>query len=777
MKNRLFAITVLLLLVMVSFSAQAATTRFWQHRTMEDFMEGKFQGTGITSEGHVVPTWPSLETTLPGQIAWGSASRNNITLVGTSQPGRLYRTDKENDKVELKKLIRTDGLGFTALVSTGRGLFAAESPAGNIYRYSAEEDTAIKLTTLPDSYILTMIPDQDNEGFYVGTGNNASVYHVAPDGEVTLTGQPRAENRNIESLVLFDQTLFAGDDFGMLYRVKDNKHLKPVYGFPNSEIKALEASEHYLYLAVNGVPPSRREQREERKREEQARAIRKQINIDEQPRSAGPSSAPGENKDLNFPGPEEMEGEIITPVIEPEEIPGDKIEEISPDAAPEPALPDQIPEELRQILEREAPGEDMEGILAGREGGTVFQMKPDNKLNILLTRPESPVNDLALINNSPDKLLVGAGNPGRVYKIETEGTHTLYTQPDQNQVTGLEVVDNQLVNLTTASNGALYSAQDFKPENTRFRSPPLDANLLSRWGQFQGYSEGDLSYRLRSGIAGPEETEWADWSDWQTKDSFHITVDPARHLQYEVQFEKETSQLRKTEIAYRSSNQRPQIVTFQLEPDPVKQKLFEEGPARMQAGRSREPAIMRLLAGERPPRRFQWRALDPDGDDLTASLKYRPEDSNLWVPLPGARQLKENEFEWNPNQLADGFYDFKLVVTDKPSNPPEESYRVTRTIGPVRVDNSRPEFTDVEKSENSISFRVEDSISRIINAHYRVNGGDWRKLRPLDGIYGARVEDFSFTVPEAKEENVFVEITILDENGNENMLGLTLTAP
>ena len=771
MKTRsLIAVFILLLITLTAISPlQAATTRFWQHRTMEDFMEGKFQGTGITSEGHVVPTWPSRETTLPARIVWESASRDDISLLGTSQPGGLYRAKKAEDTVELDKIKETDGLGFTALTATEEGIFAAESPSGIIYRYLPGEDTAVKMTTLSDSYIRTMIPDRDSSGFYVGTGRDAAVYHVDPEGESTLLGKPKGENRNIESLALFAGDLYAGDDHGILYRSQEEELLKPVYGFPNSEIKSLEASAHHLYLGVNGVHPGRRQQREERRREEQAETIRQQINLQE--RNAPQDESPPVSG-------EELEGEMISPG----DVQGmvDDGEEMQPEGMPEdiqeaPAIPDQIPPELREIIEQQAPGEEMDEILAGREGGTVLQMKPDEKLNILLTRPESPVNDLELVDATDDELLVAAGNPGRVYKIGNDGVHTLYAQPDQEQVTALEVSDNRLANLTTANNGALYGAEEFKPENTKFRSPALDANLLSRWGQFHGYSEKNLSYRVRSGIAGPEGAEWSAWSEWKDRDSFRIPVDPARNLQYEVRFESRHSRLRKTEIAYRSSNQRPQIINFKLEPDPVKQKLFAEGPRRMQGG-GRQESLLRLLQEERPPRRFQWQAMAPDGDELTASLKYRAEDSDLWVPLPGAEELQENEFEWDPGQLSDGFYDFKLVVTDKPSNPPQESFRVSRKLGPVRVDNSRPQFTDVEKTDNSISFLVEDPISRIVNAYYRVNGGNWRKLRPLDGIYGARREDFSFTVPEAKEEKVFVEINIIDENGNENMLGLTLPA-
>ncbi|MGM0381464.1 MAG: hypothetical protein ACQEP7_05710 [bacterium] len=779
LNNKLVALFFLFVCLTVTSAAGAATTRFWQHTTLEDFMQGEFKGTGITSDGTVVPTWSAKEKTLTEQIAWASATVGNTSVVGTSQPGRLYRIRDKNDELKQKELLRTDGLGFTALVKTEEGIYAAESPEGNIYRYSKKEDTAVKITSLPDSYLLSMIPDNDNRGFYVGTGNSANVYHVQPDGDFSSINIPGNEDKNIQALALFAGDLYAGDDYGLLYRREKKDQLKPIYGFPDSEIKSLAAGNHSLYLAVNGVQHTKRQEEEQRKQQKEAQLIRQKLNHQEQTGGQNIPAAPPVSADTEIPANKKQENEISTAPGSPE-IPGDEEMSISPSSKPRPSqpLPDEIPEELKQIIQKQTSNGEMNNMLTGRSGGTILQFKPDDYLNILLTRPESPVNVLSLLDKSSEELLVGMGNPARVYKIGAEGNHTVFARPAQEQITGLEVIDNSLKTMTTGKNGAFYLEEEFKPSRAKFRSPPLDAGLLSRWGLFHGYSSGEVSYRLRSGIATSENTKWSEWSEWNSENSFRIPVDPARNLQYEVRFQDKNSRLSKTEIAHRATNQRPQITTFQLEPDPIKDRLFNGNAGRAdqsQSSNSQKQALLQLMGeGRDSARQFKWNAYDPDGDELTSTLKYKPENSANWITLPEAEMLDENKYEWKTGQIADGNYSFKLTVSDKLSNPPEESYEVSNTIGPVRIDNSQPEFKEIEHTTDSISFQAYDPVSRILDARYRVNGGQWRKLRPLDGIFGSKTEEFSFTVPEAKNEEVFVEITIADENGNENMMGVTL---
>jgi hypothetical protein len=351
----------------------------------------------------------------------------------------------------------------------------------------------------------------------------------------------------------------------------------------------------------------------------------------------------------------------------------------------------------------------------------------------------------------------------------------VYVQSQQEQVTSLSIKNSALQALTTARGGRVFLRRDYEPEKTLYTSKVFDAGLLSRWGRVKTFYSGNLGFRLRSGLTATPDTYWTDWSEWKDRAFFEPNIKSSRYSQFQVIFHEEKAKLQKFELAYRSSNQRPQIVNFSISPSNLRDKVLrsESKDKSQPGGLPRE--IMNALQEMSSGRELSWQAMDLDGDRLCASLFYRPLGTARWVQVPEAETLLDNKFAWQDNQFADGYYEIKLEVSDEMVNPPAESFTISRKIGPVLVDNTAPTISDIQVDlKSGLKFKASDGSSRLIFAQYRLNGGPWRRMRPLDGIFDSRAEVFSVTMPSEAESGDLVEIVVIDEGGNGGREAVTI---
>ena len=68
---------------------------------------------------------------------------------------------------------------------------------------------------------------------------------------------------------------------------------------------------------------------------------------------------------------------------------------------------------------------------------------------------------------------------------------------------------------------------------------------------------------------------------------------------------------------------------------------------------------------------ISWQADDPDGDKLFYSLYFRGEDEREWKLLRA--DITENTYLLDGDVLADGRYFFRVMASDRPSNPADQA--------------------------------------------------------------------------------------------------------
>ncbi len=743
-KNLFRGILIIIFIVITSAGrGYTAVTELWQVGTVEEILEGEFQATGVTSEGEIIPTWGSTDISLEARVLWDVAVSDGTALIGTSGPSALYRV-KNNKESEpaIKKLISSDQLGFTSVAESGGRLYAAEMPSGKIYRYESNQDTVVVVADLPDSHVFTMIADSKDSGLYIGGGPDGVIYHMSAGGN--LNKLAALKGRNILSLTIHQEELYAGDDAGGLFKI-NNGVSEAIYSFPEAEINALASDGSHLFLGVNRTSEAGRQAPAKKESEDLARLLEKKM----------------------------LQQGVEQSTAQPAGNAADKIDSaeknISPRKTPEEAS---VTEQLQKALEEQERQAKVSQMFAGKIGNAVLKMKPGEELNVLYTRSEGSINDLAVAG---EDLLVAAGEPGRVFRLGADGVQAVYVQSGQEQVTSLSVGGENLQALTTARGGRVYLRREFDPEKTLYTSKIFDAGLLSRWGRTKAFFRGNVAFKLRSGLTSKPDTYWTDWSDWRDSEAFESDVKASRYFQFRVRFGDEKAKLQKFELAYRTSNQRPQIVDFSISPSNLRDKILQSNNKEKSKRGGLPREIMNALQEIPSGRELSWQAMDLDGDRLSASLFYRPLGTARWVQIPEAEKLLENKFAWEDNQFADGYYEIKLEVSDEMVNPPAESFIVSRKIGPLLVDNTAPVVKNIQIDlESGLEFKAADGSSRLIFAQYRLNGGTWKRMRPVDGIFDSRKEKFLVTIDPAASSGDLIEIVVIDEGGNSGRKALSI---
>jgi|GEM_PF-5599935 len=772
MKKSIFVLSLLLLTISSLSHLRAATTKFWQLDQPEELMEGKFKGTGLTSDGMVKPTMNARRDTLPVNLIWEVASNDYGVLAGTSRPAALYWLE-ENGSVE--KIIKRDGVGFTAVTASEGKLFAGFTPGGEVYA-GRQGDEIEEIVSLDASFVLTLAADGEG-GVYAGTGDPGKIYQISVDGTAELVA--RLEDHSVMSLTLMGDHIYAGTDQGSLYRQHLNSEEKsptPLYNFPEREIRSLDSDGERLYLGVNmfesgtgqlaslSAPaglPDQIPQELLQQQEMEAPPEFEELPLDpEEVEIIPPGELPEEGLEIPDVFPEEEE-------LAPEEIE-------SPEASPEeePNEAQAIEFDIRRALERDG-DEAAEKMFGDRVGTILVEFKPPDEMTLLFESREMTTFDLL---STEDGIYLATGGEGKVYNVKDPGEKELYFSTEQSQVTSL-VSDKQgeLERLSTANSAVIFQRQPFEAEKPRYLSPVFDARLLSRWGQFKTYHRGAVEYRTRSGLTDKPDNNWSKWSDWQAEIPFEIESPAARFVQFEARFNRPDDLLRRVEIARRASNQPPQIEKFAVSPDPRREIIFDDARSRGDLRPGGGDALARLIRAGRQDseermRVLEWEAVDLDNDQLSYYLYYRPMGAKNWISMADSKELaEESEYVWDPRQFADGRYEFKLLVTDELSNPPDETKSTSRVIGPVVVDNSPPVISNFSQEGAQISFEASDPTSRIVTAYYRCDGGSWRRLRTVDGLLDSRDEEFKFTLQEPEQESEVIELLIVDSSGNRRL--------
>jgi hypothetical protein len=386
--------------------------------------------------------------------------------------------------------------------------------------------------------------------------------------------------------------------------------------------------------------------------------------------------------------------------------------------------------------------------------GALFSMDPSGLLDDVLTLDTGYFTRLEL---DPSGLLwAGDGSQGKVYMVHGDRTVVTAFDLPERQVLTLAVGGGGNQYLGTGDAGAIYRILAGPGARRAYLSQVFDGKFQSRWGNLQYQASEGIRMESRSGNTAKPDKSWSGWTAARplSRGLARLGSPAARYLQLRMSWQGRAGDgvLRSFTAYYQPQNQRARITEISLGGDDKKDKDKDKD-------KTKDRSSLKL--------KIKWKTENPDDDTLVYRLYYREELGVTWRILSGPEPLEKTEFEWDTESVPDGYYRIKVVASDEKDNPEETALTDSDISERVLIDNRKPEVVGLTVKRPWVSGLARDSYSPIRRIEYSLDGGPWRLVGSLDGIFDSSAEAFRFRLPDGLAPGTHVvAVRALDETDN-----------
>jgi sugar lactone lactonase YvrE len=700
-----------LLALAVVVPLRAAQPQFWRIEGARDFLEGELSGVAVDSEGRL-RLGPALRMLhdAGAPAAWSLARDSH---------GVLYVGTGNDGKVlrvedgKASVLYDAPELEVHALAVGPDGrVYAGTSPDGKVYAIDSSGKAEVFYDP-SDRYIWALAFDGEGR-LFVATGADGRVHRVSAKGtaQVVFTS---SETHVLSLAADARGNVYAGTSpGGIVYRIDPALKVFALFDSPFREVKGLVAgADGSVYAAlVDGKEST-----------EPARA----------PAVILPPPTPV--------APEGFSPEGVTMVV------------------PSPPMPAPAPRA----------GEPARAGSATK--GALVRLAPGGEIDTLWSSSEEVPHALAF---TPDGVLVGTGNRGKLFRVRDDRTWSMVATLAAEQVTALLAGPAKGAAWLATSNAAkLFELDGAAGTQGTFTSTVKDTDTVSSWGRLRWEatlpSGTAIELQTRTGNSGTPDTTWSDWSAASTHAAGEaVASERARFIQLRATLKGSAGAspvLDTIHTAYLQRNLRPSVVAITVHPPgEVYQRPLATGgemeilglePGQPLEGRSaaggpgRTPSFPGAYMGRRIYQRglqtFQWRAEDPNGDPLVYDVHYRAVGDSRWRQL--RKGLSDAVLAWDTSTVPNGRYVIRVTASDAPGNPPDLALQGELESTPFDVDNTPPVLTAalLPGTPPRVRASVRDESSLIRRTDYSLDGGRWQEVLPVDGINDSAEETYEIT--------------------------------
>ncbi len=400
----------------------------------------------------------------------------------------------------------------------------------------------------------------------------------------------------------------------------------------------------------------------------------------------------------------------------------------------------------------------------------------------------------ALAFDANGKPLVGTGNKGVIYRVDSDQRSTQVLNAAPTQVTGFLQGQSGIVYAVTGNVGNLYSIGPSLETSGTLSSEVLDANDFAYWGKAHitaTLSGGTIGLETRSGNVNNPQNSWSPWSKVDVTDQGGAIQAPAaRFLQYRLTINKAAAtecspEVSAVDIPFLPKNIAPRVQQIEIAPfnyrQPASSTLLERSvtasgspitltlPAVGQkksaaSSLSLEPSGAATLQYSKGYVTARWNASDANGDSLMYKVEIREKNGGRWQLLKD--KLQDRFFSFDSTAHPDGQYVLRITASDLPGNTPAKALTSFMDSDPFTIDNTPPQVEDLKSSSDGkqrrISFTAKDALSWIDKAEYSVDGADWVMLEPVNKVTDSQTLSYQFDAPTGQP----IAIRIFDEDDN-----------
>ncbi|MGO9258505.1 MAG: hypothetical protein ACLQU1_19635 [Bryobacteraceae bacterium] len=732
-----------------------------------DFLRGRFDGVSLSREGRLSLA-PKVDTVFTSDqpVIWSLAQGpGGVLYAATGHRGRVYRIDASGSSSLLYSAEQPEV--FAIAVDRAGVLYAGTSPDGKVYRI--ENGQATEYFAPKAKYIWSLAVGLDG-ALFVGTGDQGKIYRVTSAGQGELyydSGQAHITGMAVDP----QGRLLAGSEpNGILYRISAKDKAFVLYDASLPEIRSIvPMTDGTVYVAALGGSVAKRVQ-----------------------------SATQAAQSMNGGGV--ATGVTTTITVEAQAAPGGEIKPPDPKqtggvAIAAPTAP--------QVSTQFTPVVDMSGV----DKSAVYRINPDNTVETLWSSKEENVYDLLALEK---QLLFSTDENGRIYGLTPDRRVTLVAETNQGETTRLLPSEHSVL-AATANMGRIYRLGEGPGASGGYEAPVHDSGTASRWGHLSW--RGDvpagcsLVFHTRSGNSAKPDRTWSDWSEPLTVPAgSRISSPNARYIQWKVEMAGgagpsgvpsgpgTTPVVNSVTLAYLPQNSPPVVKSINV----VTQAIAVAAPSKPAAGASAGAYTVTVTdtgdasasssassAGtptQTLPRASQqqitisWQAEDPDGDKLIYNVYFRSEDETQWLTLRSG--LHENSITFDADILADGKYFFRVVASDRESNPPSSAREAQLTSAPVLIDNTPPLVVigTVRYAGGSahVEFEAVDAASALRHCEYSLDAANWVPVEAADGVIDSPREKFVLDLTGVAPGEHLLVIRVADSANNSGVAKVLL---
>ena len=426
-------------------------------------------------------------------------------------------------------------------------------------------------------------------------------------------------------------------------------------------------------------------------------------------------------------------------------------------------------------------------------GSDVYRIAPDGYARRIWSQAQDLIYAFAF--DAQGRLIIGTGNRGIVYRLDSDHSYTRLLNVAPTQVTGLVTAPNGEMFAVTGNIGEIFSIGPGLETSGVFESDVHDAGAFSYWGRLSFESEGQggsVTFETRSGNLSRAQK---NWSPWAKLNGDRIASPAARFLEYRATLSG-PFQLTEVNTAFMMKNVAPVIDDLEITPANYKfpaptvpsavSNPTLSLPALGHAAPTPSIAITPGDSGSSPTLTYskghigaRWLANDLNGDTMVFKLEIRGEKEKGWQPLKD--NLRDHYYSWDSTAYPDGKYVLRVTASDAPSNPPDQVMTSSFEGDPFIIDNTPPEISALsavrprgaQQRQVDVTFHAKDALSTLDKAEYSVNGGDWIMVEPTTRITDSQEHDYRFTIANGAAAAV-VAIRVSDSYDNQSVAKTTV---
>jgi hypothetical protein len=689
------------------------------------------------------------------------------------------------EKAEMKNLsLRSDGLitlaprfqeiydtasaYLWALARDSRGnLYAGGGPGAKLYRLTASGDK--KTLAELDGLQIPALAIDAHDRVYAATAPDGKVYRIAADGKSEFFYDPKA--KYIWALAFDKQgdLLVATGDPGAVHRVKPDGRGSVLYQGDETHVRSLavDAAGNIILGTDPGglvirVSPAGESfvLYQMSKKEVTAVAVAKDGAI----YAAGVGTKPGPSSVPPAPPPSSA------PTAGPAGSPGGQLQVHA--AAPPPAS-----------LAASGSGVSV-------TGSDVYRIGPTGEPEKIWSHAQDIVYAIAF--DAQGRPLLGTGNKGCIYRIDSDVLYTVLVTAPSTQVIAFQQSADGTLYAATGNVGKIYEISSTLAHEGSLESTVFDAGFFSRWGRlsFEAHlNGGGVAISARSGNLDQPRKSWSSWSAPVTHtEGDRLTIPAARFIQWKATLTAGASQspeLESVDVAYLPRNVAPRIEAIEATPAnykfPAPVILVAPTPTMTL------PPIGKPAPSGSPSPSFdagvptmqyakgyvgaRWAATDDNGDGLIYLLEIRGVNETGWKLLKD--KLKDRYWSWDSTAFPDGDYRIRVTASDSPGNPPADALCTSLVSDPFTIDNTPPKIASLKGSQSGgklhATWSAADALSNLKKAEYSLDGGDWIMAAPASGLSDSHQLSYDLTLDHIVPGEHTLAVRIEDDYDNQSV--------